>query len=39
MSEETTRVEEQAVVETPTQENNEEVGGLFENGKLRRSRI
>ena len=38
MSEETTRVEEQAVVETPTQENNEEVGGLIAESKKYRTR-
>ena len=38
MSEETTRVEEQAVVETPTQENNDDVGGLIAESKKYRTR-
>jgi len=38
MSEETTRVEEQAVAEVSTQENNEEVGGLIAESKKYRTR-
>lgn len=38
MSEETTRVEEQAVVEAPTQENNDDVGGLIAESKKYRTR-
>lgn len=38
MSEETTRVEEQAVVEVSTQENNDDVGGLIAESKKYRTR-
>jgi len=38
MSEETTRVEEQAVAEVSTQENNDEVGGLIAESKKYRTR-
>jgi len=38
MSEETTRVEEQAVAEVSTQENNDDVGGLIAESKKYRTR-